>query len=66
MKGGGGTDLLPPSVEEEVGDGEEESEEEGVGEVGVGVVVWIRVGLFQGFADARGAVGSPANFHFSR
>jgi len=65
VEGGGGADLLAPSVEEEVSDGEEEGEEEGVGEVGVGVVVWIRVGLFEGFAGGRGAVGSPANFHLS-
>lgn len=33
VEGSGGADLVTPAVEEEVGDGEEETEEEGVGEV---------------------------------
>ena len=33
MEGSGGADLVAPAVEEEVSDGKEDTEEEGVGEV---------------------------------
>lgn len=76
MEWGGGSDLLAPAEEEEVGDGEEDAEEDGVGEAegdrwkkrlrGVGGAGASAGGAeLLGFdALAGGGVLSPANVHF--
>lgn len=74
MEWGGGSDLLAPAEEEEVGDGEEDAEEDGVGEAegdrwkkrlrGVGGAGAGGAELLGFDALAGGGVLSPANVHF--